>query len=167
VVGGGGKPRDKELKQLSQQLVDLTHPLGYHLEFLRKRLPGEDSAIWTKTFKDIFSLIAFMQRNIQNLRKDNVIRNIGGQSAVIINNKRKAGEAVMGETAEEEIKKWAKTRSALKTYRLQLPFQRGGRPYGRGRASPKIYSSNNNSFRNRYRGRGRFKDTSRGRGKTD
>ena len=94
VVQGKGKPRDKELKQIAQQLLECTLPLVYLSDFLKEQLPGEPSAVWIRMLKDSFNLITFLQNYIHQLRRENIIRSAAGQAAVVVTKKKKILEPI-------------------------------------------------------------------------
>jgi hypothetical protein len=162
LLSGGASPRDKELKNIAQQLLETTYPLASLLDFLGENLPGEPSAYWTRMVKDIFSLITFTQNYIHQLRKENVIRATAGQSAVAITKKRKQAESLMEDSVAKDIKSWSKTQTALRSYRANIhPFRGRGGFGGRSRPPRSSYSSGyKRGWRSRFRGRNRDRDGS-------
>jgi hypothetical protein len=109
--------------------------------------------------KDMLQSITFTQNYIHQLRRENVVRNTAGQSAVMVTKKKKVTEPVMADVTGENLKDWAKTQEVLKKFKnSQQPFRGRGNYRGRGKFPqfrPRSSYRGQSFFRGRnFRGRG-------------
>ena len=91
---GESEPKDKELQQISQQLLECPFPLRFLMEFLSEGLPGKVSPIQTKALKDTFDFTIFLQNYMHQLKLENTVQTTEGQSAVVVSKKSKASDTL-------------------------------------------------------------------------